>query len=63
MNNKSKILRYFLINSAVLTVISSSVVFGMNSNSSYAREEKLDKIVTIDDYNSINKKLSGCTRL
>ena len=31
--------------------------------SSYAREEKLDKIVTIDDYNSINKKLSGCTRL
>jgi hypothetical protein len=32
-------------------------------NSSYAREEKLDKIVTIDDYNSINKKLSGCTRL
>jgi len=33
------------------------------SNSSYAREEKLDKIVAIDDYNSINKKLSGCTRL
>jgi hypothetical protein len=32
-------------------------------NSSYAREEKLDKIVAIDDYNSINKKLSGCTRL
>ena len=32
-------------------------------DSSYAREEKLDKIVTIDDYNSINRKLSGCTRL
>ena len=36
---------------------------GIIINSSYAREEKLDKIVTIDDYNSINKKLSGCTRL
>jgi hypothetical protein len=60
MNNKSKILRYFLINSAVLTVISSSVVFGMNSDknpNASGHLQKKDSKQTNTNSNVIQKNM------